>query len=259
MKRLVVLSALALAACASEPETMTSSAPPPPPLKAASAPGGRWKVVDDYAATSVGVVQSPYRDRAVSLDADWAVDPQGRLCKTPAYTQREAPAATVLGATPQPQAATDPAPRPILSVTCDGKPFADFVGLPDGTWLTRADPWILKLAKITEDAPPQPLAPMAMTAPPPAAAPAPEVKTDPRILVYLASYRTEKIAHGGFARLAKTSPLIAKHQPVTQSVDLGRKGRWVRLYVIADDETERGQICKQIARSVDECGARNRE
>jgi hypothetical protein len=82
---------------------------------------------------------------------------------------------------------------------------------------------------------------------------------DKRTVVYLASYKTEAGAQAGWKVLAKASPILAKQKPVTQNVDLGAKGKFVRLYGMAADEAERTAICKQVGKRVDECGARNRE
>lgn len=258
MKRLVLVSVVALAACASEPPVVATAAPPP-----AQAPGGNWVVVEDYAAESVGVTVSPYLGQVVTLEQGRAIDPAGRLCKTPVYNQSEAPAAATLGNPPQPQATQDSSPRKTITITCDGQPFAALVALPDGSWLTRANSWVLKLAK---DAPkpvalaPEPAKPVTMITDAPQPAPAKvAAKPDPRTMVYLASYKTEKAAKDGFKVLAKASPILSKQQPVTHSVDLGKKGQWVRLYGMAADEAERAKICGQLGKRVDECGARNRE
>lgn len=105
---------------------------------------------------------------------------------------------------------------------------------------------------------PMPLAPEAtapVTEPAPKAAPG----LDKRTLVYLASYKTEDRAKQGFKTLAKSSPLLARQEPILRSFDLGPKGTWVRLYAMADDEAGRKAICAQVGKRVDECGARNRE
>ncbi len=78
-------------------------------------------------------------------------------------------------------------------------------------------------------------------------------------LVYLASYPSEAKARAGWKRLAKASPILARQEPVLQPHDLGKKGQWVRVYALAADEAERGMLCKQLGKLVDECGARNRE
>lgn len=252
---------LALGACASDPEIAAPAAPPQP--QAAQAPGGQWVVVADFAAESVGAVTSPYMGQTVTLDADRAVDAAGSLCKTPQYWESNAPAAMSLGQPAQPQAAHDPAARRTIAVTCDGAAFAVLVAQPDGGWLTRQNSWVLKLDKPQA----KPIS-LAETAPAPTPAPAPEPapapiaakpKPDARTLVYLASYKTEAQARTGFKTLAKASPILAKQDPTTQSVDLGKKGKWVRLYGLAATEGERTTICKQLGKRVDECGARNRE
>lgn len=271
MKRLAIMSVLALGACASEPEVPVLTAQPG---VAAEAPGGDWVVAQDYAAGAVGVLTSPYLGQVVTLDQIRVVDAAGRLCKAPVYRESMAPAAGPLGDPAQPQSARDPSPRKVLTVTCDGQPFGVFVQQPDGSWLTRVNAWVLKLEKdlpkLVESKPvePKPVAIVAQAPAPatmgmgahhmPQAVPAP-AKPDPRTLVYLASYKTEAAAKTGFKTLAKASPILAKQQPVTQSVDLGKKGHWVRLYGLAADEAERGKICGQLGKRVDECGARNRE
>lgn len=93
----------------------------------------------------------------------------------------------------------------------------------------------------------------------PMMAPAPTAMPDKRTIVYLASYKTEAAAHKGWKILAKASPILAQQKPVTHSVDLGAKGKFIRLYGMATDEAERTAICKQVGKRVDECGARNRE
>lgn len=274
MKRLATVLTVAslglgLGACASDPEMAAPMAPQP---QSAQAPGGQWVVADDYAAEAVAALKSPYLGQPVVLDADRAVDPAGRLCKTPQYWEMSAPADVALGHPLQPQAAHDPAPRRTLSVTCDNAAFATLVEQPDGSWLTRINAWVLKLDKPA--AKPMALAavePAPTAAPEPMPAPAMEMakpapamdmakpKQDPRTLVYLASYKTQAQAQSGFKTLAKASPILSKQEPVTHSVDLGKKGKWVRLYGMAADEAERGAICKQLGKRVDECGARNRE
>ncbi|HSV29998.1 MAG TPA: hypothetical protein VLL76_10580 [Candidatus Omnitrophota bacterium] len=122
-------------------------------------------------------------------------------------------------------------------------------------------------AEPVAEAPPPPPAPAPAPEPVAAPAPAPEPAKaeapapapDKRTLVYLASYKTEATAMRGWKILAKASPVLAKQTPVTTKVDLGKKGKFVRLYGMAADEAERASICKQVGKRVDECGARNRE
>lgn len=270
MKRLAVLSVLVLTACASEPEMPVVTAQPG---VAAEAPGGDWVVAQDYAAEAVGVVTSPYLGQTVSLDQIRVTDAAGRLCKAPAFRDSMAPASAALGNPAQPQAVQDSAARRVLTITCDGQPFSTLVAIPDGSWLTRVNSWVLKLERkapkpaMVEHHPAAPPAtvptpaPVAAPTPAPMAAPvaAKTDKIDKRTLVYLASYKTEAAAKTGFKTLTKASPILAKQQPVTQRVDLGKKGIWVRLYGLAADEAERSKICGQLGKRVDECGARNRE
>lgn len=270
MKRLALaaFAVASLAACASSPET-DMTAPQP---QAAQPLAVSLEVIEDYAADSVGALKSPYLGQPVVLEADRAIDPAGRLCKTPQYWESQTSAEIILNKPPQPQAAHDPAPRTALSVTCGNAPFLALVSQPDGSWLTRQGAWVLRIAAPAKPAAPAmplplaeapPPAPMPMTMPAPAAtetvkAPEP-AKHDPRTLVYLASYKTEAQAKAGFKALSKTSPILAKQKPVTQAVDLGKKGKWVRLYGMATDEGQRKAICAQVGKQVDECGARNRE
>jgi hypothetical protein len=266
MKRFALLSVLALTACGgNEPPVVTA--------QPAAAPGGNWVVSEAFAIGPVASEKSPYLGQIVTLDAERAIDPAGRLCKAPMYSQNEGEPAAELGVQPEGKAG----PRPIVTVTCDGNIFGTFVSY-NGGWLTKSNSWVLTLAK----EPAQPVAaveppPAPAPVPPPAAAPAPapvvgmsahdmhhatpaaKPAKDPRTLVYLASYKTEKGARDGFKLLAKASPILAKQQPVTQSVDLGKKGSWIRLYAMAADEAERATLCKQVGKRVDECGARNRE
>lgn len=265
MKRLaVVLTVLTLGACAAQPqgEAPAAAAPPQPAApqpRAAQPPGGQWLVSEDFAAEPVGTLKSPFAGRTVELNADRAVDAAGRLCKAPRYAESMTPALLALGRPAQPQAARDALPRRTVTVTCDGADFAVLVAQPDGSWLTRQDGWVLKLERETpiqaQAEPQHAAAPPPPPAPPAKAAP----RQDPRTLVYLASYPDEARARAGFKVLAKVSPILAKQQPVTQTVNLGKKGKWVRLYGMAASEGERKTICSQLGKQVDECGARNRE
>lgn len=266
MKRIAValpvLALLSLGACASAPDEAAMTAEPAAQPQPVQAPGGEWVVVEDYAAGSVGALKSPYLGQVLTLDAGRAVDPAGQLCKTPSYWQSHATAGDALNHPPQPQAAHDPALRSIITVTCANAPFAVLVEQPDGSWLTRQNAWVLKLGKPAAKPLALAVATPIMAAIPDMPAPEPmqaKPKDDPRTLVYLASYKTEAQAKSGFRTLAKASPILARQQPHTQSVDLGKKGRWVRLYGMAASEAERKAICGQLGKRVDECGARNRE
>lgn len=236
------------AGCAGQPE-----APPPAAAIPAKAPGGHWRVTQAQAAAPMPTSESPYLGQVLALDDTAAGAPSGRFCDHPAYSGRTAPAADILGTAVRPAEARDAEPRPVTQVTCGDEDFGHYLHLADGALLTRVNDWVLRL----EPAPkPEPAPAAAAPAPvPPPVAKAP----DPRRVVYLASYKTEKAALAGWAVLAKASPVLSGQEPVTRTVDLGKKGSWVRLYGMAADEAERALICKQVAGKVDECGARNRE
>ncbi|HLO77649.1 MAG TPA: hypothetical protein VK196_14420 [Magnetospirillum sp.] len=254
MKRVaIVLTVMTLGACASGPAANSGGKPA---LAVAQAPGGHWAVVDDYAATAAA---SPYVGQPVTLDAGRAVDPAGRQCNAPSYWESRGTAEQALETSLPPRAVRDSAPRNVLTVTCAGQPFMVLVTEPDGSFLTRQNDRVLRVGE------PLPLAaPQAVVEATPIFLPTREpvqakAKPDPRTLVYLASYKSEAHARAGFKTLAKVSPVLARQQPITQSVDLGKKGQWVRLYGMAADEAERKAICGQLGKRVDECGARNRE
>lgn len=263
MKRLALaFAAASLAACASAPEPEATARQPQP----AQPPAGPLEVVEDFAAEAVAVPKSPYLGQPVVLEAARAVDPAGRLCDTPQYWESQTSAEIILNRPQLPPAGQEQTPRTALSVTCGGAPFLALVSQPDGSWLTRQGAWVLRVATPPAKGPaPLPMAEAPAPAPEPATPPAKTTepaapaKPDPRTLVYLASYKTEAQAQTGFKTLAKTSSLLAKQQPITQAVDLGKKGKWVRLYGMAADETQRKAICAQVGKRVDECGARNRE
>lgn len=261
---IVALPLLFLAACASQPtEPMVTKV-------AATPPGGMWEVVTAVTAepqpTSMTAqppatpMTAPYLGQKMMLAADAAGDPAGRLCKSPAYQGWDANPATVLGPS-RSEMTRSGALRPVLAVLCDGQSFGSYVSQPDGSLMTRVNNWVLTLNRA---APPPAPPPVVLTPEPPPAlvvtsAPAPVPMPERRTLVYLASYKTEASALVGWKVLAKASPILAGQKASTQPVDLGKKGKWVRLYAMAADEDERAKLCKQLGKLVDECGARNRE
>ncbi|MBR9973228.1 hypothetical protein [Magnetospirillum sulfuroxidans] len=253
---------LALAACASEPQPMMTAQV----KRAVTPPGGQWEVTDATAIEPAGTDTSPYLGQKMALYEASAGDPAGRSCAKPVYMGWEGSAASVVGTA----APAGDATSPVMEVTCDGQPFGTYVGLADGSLMTRINTWALTLKRVSAEAmvkTPEP-APMPMAEPMKSDGPKTEkVMPEPAkamepnkgSIVYLASYKTEKSAHSGWKVLAKKSPILAKQQPVITPVDLGKKGKWIRLYGLAADETERGVICKQLGKLVDECGSRLRE
>lgn len=237
-----------------------------PVTRAVTPPGGQWEVIGAVAIEPTGTDTSPYLGQKMALYESSAGDPAGRNCAKPVYTGWEGSAASVLG-TAAPAPADEP--RPVMEVTCDDQPFGTYIGLADGSLMTRVNNWALTLKRVPAETMAKMPMPMAEPMKPPqgeavkaeAAKPEPvkAIAADKRTIVYLASYKTEKSAQSGWKVLAKKSPLLAAQQPVITPVDLGKKGKWIRLYGHAADDAERTAICKQLGKLVDECGSRLRE
>lgn len=257
MNRLAVICAaaasLALSACASDPHPMASA----PAKRMVTPPGGLWEVVDAVAVDSTGTEKSPYLGQKLALYETSAGDPAGRTCAKPVYMGWEAEAAGIVGAAAKPGEM-----RPVMDVTCDGQAFGAYVGMADGSLMTRVNNWALTLKRVPPEAmmakAPEP-APEPVKVEPPRPEPAKMAAPDKRSIVYLASYKNEQTAKSGWKTLAKKSPILAKQEPVINSVDLGKKGQWYRLYGLAADAAERAAICTQLGKLVDECGSRLRE
>lgn len=256
MNRLAVICAaasLAVSACASDPQPMTSA----PAKRMVTPPGGLWEVVDAVAVDPTGTDKSPYLGQKLALYENSAGDPAGRICAKPVYMGWEADAASMVGAAAKPGEK-----RPVMDVTCDGEPFGAYMGMADGSLMSRVNNWTLTLKRVPPEAmmakTPEPApAPVKVESPQPE--PAKMAAPDKRSIVYLASYRNEQTAKSGWKALAKKSPILAKQEPVINSVDLGKKGKWYRLYGLAADDAERAAICTQLGKLVDECGSRLRE
>ena len=252
---IAILPLLLLAACAApqSSEPMVAKVPAAPP-------GGVWEVTAAAEADpSASPLTSPYLGQKMMLSADVAGDPAGRICRSPVYQGWDSAPRRVLGNSPAVAAARSDSVRPVLDVSCGEQPFGAYLSQPDGSLMTRVNNWVLTLNRVPDV--PKPADPVAVT-PLPASPPEPPPALpalSPQTLVYLASYRTEASAHKGWAVLAKASRILAVQKPMTQMVDLGKKGKWVRLYGMAANESERATLCRQLAKLVDECGARNRE
>jgi hypothetical protein len=258
---IAALPFLLLAACAGQPsEPMVTKVPSTPP-------GGLWEVTAAMAIEpSSPAVASPYLGQKMMLATEVAGDPTGRMCKNPLYQGWDSTPERVLGNAWRGGETRSDAVRPVLDVSCEGLPFGAYLPQPDGSLLSRVNNWVLTLNRAPE--PPKPVPPpVVAVAPPVPLMPEPEpVKPLPaapalekRTLVYLASYKNENSAHKGWEQLARSSPILAAQKPMTQMIDLGKKGKWVRLYGMANDDAERTTLCKQLGKLVDECGARNRE
>lgn len=249
-----------LGGCAASPEPMDGSA----------WHHGTWIVTDAFASGSVADAGSAPRGQSVPMEAGRAGDAAGRVCPSPRYGRDRAPLASVIGA-----AAPDwpgmGEKVAILQVECAGKPFATYAVMGDGALLTRYGPWVLRLehgeklaanpAPMMAEPPAPPMAVAVMPpAPPPAAAPAEAAPAaGPRKLVYLASYKTEDWAKKGWGILASHSAGLKTSEPVMKAVDLKGKGKFVRLFAAAKDDAAAKAICKELGKTVAECGVAGRE
>ncbi len=255
----VLLAAALAAGCAAQPE-----APPPAFSTPAKAPGGYWRVARAQTAAAMPTSESPYLGQVVALGDTAAGTPSGRFCDHPTYAGGTAVATDILGTAVRPTEAREPMPRSVTAVTCGDEEFGRYLHLDDGALLTRVNDWVLRLEPTPDPAAEAAAAPTAATVPTPPSAVTPPsppaAKAEGRRgIVYLASYRTKSAALAGWARLVKVAPALNGQTPVTRTVDLGRKGTWVRLFATAADDGERALICRQVAGRVDECGARDRE
>jgi hypothetical protein len=249
----------ALAGCAGQADMEAPAAPDTARYR------GTWIVTDAFPSGAVADPASAPRGQPVPMEAARAGDPAGRICLTPAYAEERAPLASVLGAA----AADWPGlgeSVPVLVVRCGTAAFASYAMTGDGVLMTRYGGWLLRLehgerlaakpAPMVADAAAAAVPP---PAPPPAASPAPAAAETPRRLVYLASYKTEDWARKGWGILAARSAALKASQPVTRTVDLKDKGRFVRLFAGAGDEAAAKAICRELGKAIAECGAAGRE
>lgn len=238
-----------------------------PPVAATPTGGwakGTWIVTDAFASGAVVDPQSAPRGQMIRLDSDMAGDAAGRVCPWPSYAERRASLASITAAAaPDWPGLSDMVT--VLDVSCAGQPFASYAALADGSMLSRYGGWLLRLEhgeKLAAN--PAPMSPEPMMAPAPAAMaadpppPAPTVEA-PRRLVYLASYKTEAWAKKGWGILAAQSPSLRGLEPVTRSVDLKGKGKFVRLFAAAKDDESGKRLCKELGKTIKECGIKGRE
>jgi len=241
--------------------TACTAAPPPaaaPTARAmAVAPGGIWQVAAVFPAGRDMLVGQQMR-----LEATEATDALGRICASPVWSRGEATEADFLGARHPGLART----VPTITADCAGRPFASFALWPDGSLMTRADGFVLRLERAEALArPPAPTPMPAEThAPPPDAAPAEHhppaharTHAEPPgtdHLVYLASYGSNAAAEKGWRLLAAKSAAIAKASPEMKPVDIKGKGKFVRLYAKAGSDAEAGAMCGEVEHDLPGCG-----
>lgn len=149
-----------------------------------------------------------------------------------------------LGAAPKREIAADPAPAA-------SKPIG--VPKPRPELAPAAAAAVQPAARPSAAPPPPPPTPSVAA---PAAGPAPPPESQP--LVYLASYNSEDKAMAGWKRLTRKVPALQQSQPVLHPVDLGEKGRFLRLFASAPAEWDARRICAELPELGPDCGARRR-
>lgn len=234
---------------------------------------GTWIVTDAFASGVVVDAASAPRGQSVPMEAGRAGDAGGRVCPSPRYAEDRASVASVIGASaPDWPGMADKVQ--VLMVECAGKPFATYAVMGDGALLTRYGGWVLRLEhaeKLAANPAPmmaEPVAPPMVVAPlptvplPTAAEPpvaAASASAAPRKLVYLASYKTEDWARKGWGILAGHSAALKGAEPVMKTVELKGKGKFVRLFAGAKDDGAAKLICKELGKTIAECGVMGRE
>lgn len=222
---------------------------------------GVWRVTHAWPAGAVIGSPAP-QGQTVVINPVGADDPLGRKCSGPTYGVAPGSVAVALGieAPAEDQGL-------VLDITCEGRPFARYVAL-DGRLLSVADGWLFELhpaatvaARTTmalTPAPQQPAAPAAPVVPPP---PAPAVKpaaapAGPGEAVYLASYSSQANAEAGWRLLQRNAAILKGMQPQFREVDLGAKGRFIRLYAAAVPPQGKAALCAAVRKLSPDCGAR---
>lgn len=256
-RTLALCGLAALGACASEPS-----------MEGAGRFKGTWIVTDAFPAGSVTDAASAPKGQNVRLMDDRAGDAAGRLCLGPVYSETPKPSAEVLGVAGRPGL---PDTLPTLTVRCGSGVFASYAAMPDGALLTRYGAWVLRLepgerlaanpAPMVPEpaAAPMQVAPPAEPTPPPKTAAEPDKPAAPAKLVYLASYKTEAWAKKGWGILAARSATLKASQPVMKPVEIKGKGKFIRLFAGAKDEAAAKSVCRELGKTVTECGIAGRE
>jgi hypothetical protein len=243
MRRILAFSAaLAAAACAEPPR---QAEPPFDAHAMAVAPGGVWQVV---------AVFPPGRDmlvgQQVTLGPKEVTDPLGRTCTAPTWTRGVTTVGAFVGS-------RDPALSrmlPVIEAACDGVPFATYALWPDGSLMTKAEGFSLRLERAEAVPPPPSPPPPVAVAPPPAAEPPPppaQAEEQPgKDLVYLASYGSKAAAEKGWRLLSAKSKALAKAHAHTKPVEVKGKA-FVRLFAKDGDAKA---ICAEVKGELPACG-----
>ena len=284
--RLVPL--LALAACAAEPVAVNHVEPASSPA-AASAPWGKWVVTDSFPSGSGDAGAARLIGQEVVLDFALATEVGGRTCAQPIYRNGTMTEGEFLG-NPARMAEFPALTRPVMvtEVYCGSALFARYGHWRDGSLLTGIGPAVLRLERVgtnqgvhiptvspapeivpvtaepiavvapphTEHASAEPAHEMANDhqKPPTAKKPTPHKERAGEMQVYLASYLGEKAAHRGWELLAAKSPALATLEPETVPVDLGAKGKFLRLFAKGADESKAKAVCRELKAILPGCG-----
>lgn len=249
---ILVAGLLGLAAC-------STTEPPPNALRHTFV--GAWTVVHAWPAGTVVGAPAP-EGQTVAITPTTAADPLGRNCAEPTFTIAPGLLSTALGID-----APSSEQGLVLDVMCGGRPFARYVA--NGTrMLSVADGWLFELRPaaaqaMVRQAPPVVAAPVVM----PAAMPVPATPTRRKTAkpvhrpvngetLYLASYRTQDTAMAGWKVLQGRAEALKDLQPVFKEVDLGAKGRFIRLYATGASAETQSRICAALGKTSPDCGAR---
>jgi hypothetical protein len=261
------LPLLALAACAAEPADQgmapVSSRPVSSPTAAASSgPWGKWVVTDVFAAGPGDTGAGRLVGQEVALDPAASTEVGGRTCTRPIFRNSVTSEADFLGSPAR--AMEFPAlGRTVLvtEITCGGTPFARYGHWRDGSMMTRVGPAVLRLEraaaiKLRPVAAPVSVEPVA---PPPPVTPVPhQHHANPAPMgerqVYLASYLGDKAARKGWSILTAKSPTLAALQPETVAIDLGAKGKFLRLFAKGADDAQASAVCAELKVVLPGCG-----
>jgi len=266
-------AALLLAACASSSGDAPAAAGPASASAVPSvpAPNANWIVSDVYDPGQLGYQMI---GQVVRLTDNLAEDALGRTCLSPSYRPLSTTSAEALG-----RADDVSWNRPVkgFDIWCGAIPFGSYVMARDGSYLSRQGDAVLRfgLYKGDEGAPPPALsmnpiidsldwaqqhggparlvhsASSAVAAPAPVAAASSPANAHP---VYLASYDTHKRAEQHWEKMQKSFPSLAGLTADYADIDLGKKGKFVRLYAVTSDTT--AALCQPLLKNgYADCGA----
>lgn len=256
---------LLLALCAAG--LLAGCAPTPSDMAGFQTFAGVWAVTQAWPAGAVTGTSAP-QGQTVILNSSSASDPMGRRCAEPVYAVAPGRVTVALGIDTY-----APDEGLILDVACDGRSFARYVAHKSGL-LSTAQGWLFELQPASAVLSERRQAAMASPTPAPVVTPAAPVRsaaapahppaqrtaTPPRRPaaaasgdVYLASYRSQETAQAGWAVLQRQAPVLRGLQPRFHEVDLGGKGRYVRLYATGGAAAT---VCDAVKRLSPDCGAR---